>query len=261
MTFVRTISNQFPPRRFDDTVFTIAHIQESPATGTPNFSTIATVTLSPAYADALDPPAYNFTTNTAALDPGLYRIVWEDASGAQEIGEDVIRSDQESFGTVADEVRSLMPYTWKQLAAVDWYGTSMLMTRIKAAKYKIFPDAIAQADESTYTMLMVQYAAKVAALEIIPAGIEYWMNQTISKSATGTNENVNYGDRAQKLRQLAEALQQEIAALAANPNLVGVLNPIIEADLPDVDTLGDGTFITEDPYDMLPAFTSVTAGA
>lgn len=260
MPFVRTIDEQFPPRRFDGVVFTKAHIQESPPAGPPNWTTRATTDLDPVYTDALNPPAYNFTTNAATLDPAIYRILWEDASGAQEAG-DVWASDSESIGLVADMVKSLMPHTWKALAKADYYGTDLLMKRVKVAKYKAFPAVYAEAAESTYTMLMIDYVAKIAALEIIPAGIEYWMNQKISESATGTNETISYTDRRAALEKLADRLVREVSSIAANPNLVPFLNALGANDVPDVSGNDDGLFITEEPFDFLPAFTTATTSA
>jgi hypothetical protein len=53
---------------------------------------------------------------------------------------------------------------------------------------------------------VLNYVAKLVAIELIPAGIDYWRSEPVSVSATGTNENVSYSDPVVALQQLREDL-------------------------------------------------------
>lgn len=155
-------------------------------------------------------------------------------------------------GTVSESVKNLMPLTWRALFAASYYGEARLLQRINVGKYKAFPSSVAESDESTWTVLMIEYAAMYAALEIIPAGIEYWMNQQTSVSTTGTNENVSFTDRANQLKDLAEWLQKQVTMLASNPDVVGYLRE--PTDVPDVSYPDDDDMLTSNPYDFPRAF-------
>lgn len=87
MTYVRTLEGFAPPPRYDvaDDPFTKAIIQESAARDG-EYTTIETFELEPVDADPASPTIRDFTTELATIDPGWYRIVWEDASGSTSIG-------------------------------------------------------------------------------------------------------------------------------------------------------------------------------
>ena len=80
-------------------------------------------------------------------------------------------------------MQSLIPVTWAALQKADYYGEALLMQRIEIAGTAL-PTVLAEADESKYTPLMRDYIATLAAIEIIPAGIEHWMQQKIAVTAT-----------------------------------------------------------------------------
>jgi hypothetical protein len=91
---VRSFDDARPPARFDALPFTLALVQESSAQ-TSGFSTIATVNLatgpgvSPLGLDSnpAAPGNRDITVSTATLTSGWYRIIWQDAAGAQFIGD------------------------------------------------------------------------------------------------------------------------------------------------------------------------------
>lgn len=82
MPFVRSFDDFKPPARFDGVAFTVARIQEASAKTGP-WATIELVTLDPVDTDPKSPQARDLTTDQATLEEGWYRILWEDAAGAQ----------------------------------------------------------------------------------------------------------------------------------------------------------------------------------
>lgn len=161
--------------------------------------------------------------------------------------------DAPMFGAVAQLVRSLIPTTWDSLAKVEYYGLGLLISRIQVAKASVLPLALVEADESAFPLVMQDYLATCAALEIIPAGIEYWMNQKIMVSSTGTNETTSYTDRQLALlRSLLPQLTAKKATLAGNPNIIAFGNITHEA--PAVSGNDNDQLITEDPYEFPEAF-------
>lgn len=190
------------------------------------------------------------------------RWVYEWSSTDADVG-DTIKSgffdvepsviDDSSTSLVARLVQSLIPATWDALAKQDYYGVALLNERIQIAKYTALPVAMAEADESTYSPLMRDYIATLSAIEIIPAGIEYWMQQKISISSTGTSEVATYPDRQLALlRGILPTLTRKAAALAANPGIVGSAN--ISTGGPAVSGNDNDDLVTADPYQFPEAF-------
>lgn len=254
--YVRDFPGQQPPVRYDGIVYTKARIDEAPPKPTTAgyaWAAIETKTLSPAYTDAKSPPSYDFTTTLAARDPAFYRVVWIDASGAERADEP-ISSDRATapLGLVAESVRSLMPMTWDKLSKASYFGRELLLTRVAAAKARVYPASVLATAETTWTTVMVEYAAKNAALELIPAGIEYWMNQKTTVSATGTNETTSFTDRQAALQKLGAWLQQEVARLVSNPDLTLALTSV--SDAPDTSYPDQADMLTESPFDFPPAY-------
>lgn len=125
-------------------------------------------------------------------------------------------------GEITEQARQIMPVTWDALSKDVRYGDRMLQTRVSYVKYKLFATVVDPTLEATiYNPLVQDYVAKVTALQIIPAGIDYWMEQHASISTTGTAESVAYPDRIAHLQKLQEWLLREISDLT--PELPGLL--------------------------------------
>lgn len=245
--------------RYDEIPWAGVYIEER-ALDTPTWTLIDTINFSPVDIDPAKPRARNFSTSNVTITEGYVRVVFFDASAAiQETDPLYYTIERDSVGKIAEATRAILPMTWDRLSSVSWYGTDLLLSRVEIAKNTIYPVAIATADESTYTTLMIEYAAKTAALEIIPAGIEYWMNQTQSISTTGTAEVKSYTDRANQLRELAKWLQGEVVRLAGLSGLADYLLP--PGDLPEVADNTEDYMLTESPYDFPPAFGPPTSSS
>jgi hypothetical protein len=118
-------------------------------------------------------------------------------------------------GAIAERTRAIFPVTWDALARDSRYGDGLLQTTIDTVKESVTGEVIAPEDEaSTYPLIVIDYIAKVVALEMISPGIDFWMNEPVSESATGTNENHSFVDRARTLSDLREQLLEETRAKA-----------------------------------------------
>jgi hypothetical protein len=152
-------------------------------------------------------------------------------------------------GAIADRAQGVIPVTWDALAIDARFGEPRLQDAIDLVKESVFGVVLAPAAESSYPLLVLDYAAKLVALQLIPAGIDYWMNQEISVSATGTNENTTYESRVAALEKLRDQLITETRGLAADvAALVGYRRPLSKS-LPrnsDIDT----PFLTPSPSEF-----------
>jgi hypothetical protein len=109
-------------------------------------------------------------------------------------------------GAIADRVRGIIPVTWDALSRDTRFGDVLLQNAISTKKEEIFGVAVSAAAEDLYPLAVLNYVAKLVAIELIPAGIDYWRSEPVSVSATGTNENVSYSDPVVALQQLREDL-------------------------------------------------------
>lgn len=115
-------------------------------------------------------------------------------------------------GAVASQARQYLPVTWDALSQDQRYGDRFLQARVDTVKYRLFATVVnAVAEATTYDLFVLDFMGKVAVLQIIPAGIEYWSDRHISVSTTGTSEVVSYPDRLKSLQALQEWLTVEVA--------------------------------------------------
>lgn len=105
-------------------------------------------------------------------------------------------------GAVADRTRAIIPITWDALISDDRVGDGSLQSAIDLAKSTATGNLVEPTAEQNYPLVVIDYIAKLAAIEIAQTGIDYWMNQSVSISSTGTNENITYTDRAKVLEDL-----------------------------------------------------------
>lgn len=125
-------------------------------------------------------------------------------------------------GDIAERTRGLLPVTWDALEGDPRYGDTLLATALEIARESVLGTQPSAAEEDVMPRIVVDYVAKVAALQMIPAGIDYWMSQTLSVVTTGTNETETYTDRAAMLRDLGKDLLIETRAKA--DMIAGIVN-------------------------------------
>lgn len=112
-------------------------------------------------------------------------------------------------GPVADRVKGLIPITWDALERDPRVGDGPLQAAVNLAKQTVTGNVTPSSQEQNYPLIVIDYIAKIATIEIIPAGVDFWMNQSQSISSSGTNENLSYTDRANQLENRRNDLIQE----------------------------------------------------
>jgi len=157
-------------------------------------------------------------------------------------------------GTIAERTRAVLPVTWDALAQDRRFGDGLLQTAIDLAKESVTGVVVAPEDEETlYPLIVIDYVAKIAALEIISPGIDFWMNEPVSESATGTNENHAFLDRVEALRNLQEQLLEETRKKAGEIAEILGFRRARRTGIPRSNTLED-PFLTPSHQEFPPLY-------
>jgi len=154
-------------------------------------------------------------------------------------------------GAIADRAKAYIPFTWDGLTkATSVYGPAVLQGRVDRAKYEVLgASAPVEVAEAALPEDQIEHIAKRAVVKIIPAGIEFWTNQPITSSTTGTSEVVSYESRIATLKDLYLRLTQEIAA--EEP----IVTPILKVTgIPGVSDGQSDILVTANPHEFPPAF-------
>lgn len=145
------------------------------------------------------------------------------------------------MGAVADYVHMhLGGETWKGLTApAGNYGEGFVVQAIELVKEQIFQDPPAMANEYLLPRRVLHYVAICAALQLIPAAIDFWGSMETSRSiGNDPTEVVTFVNRANLMKDLRdELLRQRGPAQAAALPLI---------DLPVLRDASDGPAIDED---------------
>jgi hypothetical protein len=113
-------------------------------------------------------------------------------------------------GVIAERARGIIPVTWDALSRdTARFGETQLRIAVDSRKDEIFGAVVAPAAESAYPLMVISYVAKLVALDLLDPGIDYWRNEPISVSATGTNENTTYTDPVVALEALRKSLLEQ----------------------------------------------------
>lgn len=157
-------------------------------------------------------------------------------------------------GDIAERTRGLLPVTWDALENDPRYGSDLLATALEIAREAVLGKQPTDEEEGLLPRIVIDYVAKVAAIEMIPAGIDYWMSETIAVVTTGTNESETYTDRAAMLRELRLDLLAEtrskaddIAAIVNYHTPSGVSRPLLNTV--------DDVLLTPSPQEFARPFT------
>lgn len=152
-------------------------------------------------------------------------------------------------GLIYEYAKSFMPITWTRLEESEHYGDKQLQMKVDIAKLSLLGTEISVEDEASLDIRVQSYIAKIAVINVIPAGKDYWAAMAVSKSTTGTDETVSYPDRIEMLEQLHDQLVQEIAADRDDISEIIDLPTIRRSN--SVPAVSDGTdegYITPNPH-------------
>ena len=126
-------------------------------------------------------------------------------------------------GVIAERTRGILPSTWDMLSKLPTFGDDALRIAIDTVKEMVFGEVVSPTAEIQYSVLVVDYVAKLCALELITPGIDAWRaTGPISLTATGTSEATVYSDPVVALEQLRRDLLEETRKLWP------LVNPFIE---------------------------------
>jgi hypothetical protein len=150
-------------------------------------------------------------------------------------------------GAVADRIQALIPITWDALSSDPRVGDGALQTSIDLAKQNTVGMIVDPSQEDRYPVVVVDYMAKLAIIQICNAAIDYWMNQANNVSSSGTAESISYTDRASRIAVLQAQYLVETRSLAAEvAKLVGYwIDP--GHDVPQLSTA------TINPFHLTPS--------
>ena len=153
-------------------------------------------------------------------------------------------------GVIAERTRGILPATWEMLGQLSTFGDDGLRTAIDTVKERVMGNVIAPAAEGNYPLTVIDYLAKLAALELITPGIDAWHRHgPIQVGTTGTNEQTTYANPVQAL----EALRKEL--LAETRRLWPLVAPLItfrrvtSAARPALNTIND-ELLTPSPQEF-----------
>jgi hypothetical protein len=105
---------------------------------------------------------------------------------------------------------------------------------------------------SVYDPLLLDFLGRAATLKFIPAAVDYWGDQLLQQTTTGTNETENFPDRQPALLKLAAQLTKELADDFLNlAETYHMSMPSMSRFIPSV-SYGDngrGVLLTPDPQE------------
>lgn len=160
-------------------------------------------------------------------------------------------------GEIANRTKAIMPITWDALSKDTRYGEELLRQTIDTVKERIMGEVVDPENEGNYPLVVIDYLSKLSAVELINPGIDFWMSQPQSSTATGTAEDVTYPSRTTELRNLRTNLLAEIKRL--EPEVIPLIDykRVSRAPRASSSTQND-PFITPSPQEFPRPFGSTS---
>ena len=152
-------------------------------------------------------------------------------------------------GAIAERLRGILPVTWDALSKDNRYGDGLLRVTIDTAKENVLGSVMIPTAEASLPLVVIDYVAKIAAIELTLPGIDFWMNESIITSATGTNETTSYEARAQQLQELRRELIAETRI--SWPDVAGLIafRRARRSGIPRINTMED-PLLTPSPQEF-----------
>lgn len=143
-----------------------------------------------------------------------------------------------------------MPSTWDMLEKLPAFGDVLLQRVIDGVETMVFGIAVPPAAEVQYSLIVVDYVAKLSALELINPGIDAWRAEgPVSVSATGTNENTAYSDPIVALQELRKNLLEETRKMEPLVEPLIDYQRVSSGSIPVLNTIND-EFLTPSPQEF-----------
>lgn len=151
-------------------------------------------------------------------------------------------------GVIAERVAGILPVTWDALSKDTRYGELRLRQTIDYVKFLVLGKVVTPTAEAAQPMLVIDYIAKVTAIELCTAGIDFWMNEPVAESATGTSEQHVYVDRAAALEKQRARLVEETRRLA--PEIADLVDFRAFSPRRPLSSTIDDEFLTPSPQEF-----------
>jgi hypothetical protein len=139
-------------------------------------------------------------------------------------------------GDIQAYARDELPATFDALSAAGPYalrgavaplGEDGIMRRVRLVCTRVFGRVLTVDEQEALDERVKDLLGKLVALELIPAGRDFWSKQSLSMAASGRNENVTFTERARELVDLQADLTARIARLWTE---VADLVPVVDLD-------------------------------
>jgi len=152
-------------------------------------------------------------------------------------------------GAIAERVRGILPVSYDMLINSPKFGEAPMQSVINTIKLKTMGSILPSGAEGTYSLVVIDYLAKLIALELITPAIDAWRSEPYVVATTGTNEQLTYSEATEALEQLREDLLKQTRL---DWPLVAPLipfKPIISGPRPALNTIND-EFLTPSPQEF-----------
>jgi hypothetical protein len=156
------------------------------------------------------------------------------------------------IGAIADYLRDIIPVTYQAMIDSNRFGPLGIQRQIDVVKTALFASVCLPAAEATlYTPLVLDYAARVAAIRIIPPAVDFWGDVPTAVTTTGTNEVQSFPDRVENLWDIFAVCK---AIIGSNTVIDGVVVSR-SIGMPAISLLGKNK-VTPDPSTFPAPFDS-----
>lgn len=154
---------------------------------------------------------------TTPGDLGEFLVIWDWNGGVMAAGLNyveqltvatVMPSDEAGYGVIARAAYTHMPETIAALLkSNDFGGALSLQNRAEVVKRRVFKTPPSMADEANLDLFLIDYLGRLLALDLVPAGIDYWSRVPQASTQGDTqDETVSYISMITALNALADEL-------------------------------------------------------
>lgn len=190
---------------------------------------------------------------------GEYKAWWEIVAGQKIVDSEefsIIVAEhapgyRTTTGAIYRTASSFLPSTWTALENSPTYGDALLQEKVEYVKMHILSSAIPVENEADLDIRVLEFLAKNVALKVIPAGIDYWLDQKVSvriETAAAGQEIYDYEDRAKSLMDLYDKLLEEISLEEKDVlDLLDIVHTRKETSTPKFAEGQDSGFVTPSP--------------
>ena len=112
-------------------------------------------------------------------------------------------------GAIAERVRGILPTSYDMLIQSAKFGEAPMQSVINTVKLRTFGSVLPAGAEGNYPLTVIDYVAKLIALELITPAIDAWRAEPYIVGTTGTNEQLTYSEATTALGELRKALLEQ----------------------------------------------------